>query len=110
MTRTSDSIRHWMICWTSPVGRRREETAGQAALIAWPDTRGASDRYGYTSGACESRVHEMNRLQRQHYVLSTALGMILRDGLEPSVVHRALWPLSEYRDGLPSDVQCDASR
>ena len=97
------TIRNTMICWT-PTYCGDAETVGQVALIDWPERVRASDRYAMSTGACESHVAKLNPLQRRQFVLSTALGMIVRDGMAPSVVHAALLPLVEYRDGLPEDA------
>jgi hypothetical protein len=85
-----------MICWNP---------RGAVALVPWPDYARRSARFRMTSGACYHHVHDFTTVERQHFVLSVALGMIVRDGVTAAEVHRALWPLDEYRDSLPRDVQ-----
>lgn len=99
------SITEVMICWTSDKDYfAKKSTRGKVALVSWPDARRASDIYVSTTGACDVCVQEYSPLERAHFVLSTALGMILRDGMSPAVVHAALWPLIEYRNALPDDT------
>lgn len=105
-------LKHTIICWTPSGGDwalpsnylYKNATVGRTALVPFPDRTGASDTYAMTSGACFISVREMRQNARQQFVLSTALGMILRDGLTPAEVHRALWPIDEYRDALPPDT------
>jgi hypothetical protein len=100
------SIRQVMICWTGRFPFERDNpTFGQVALVPWPDHPGGpSDAFQSTSGACDLHIHKLKRAERQHFVMSTALGMIVNYGVDPAVVHRALWPLKEYRDALPPDT------
>jgi hypothetical protein len=50
------------------------------------------------------KIHDMTAEQRSYFVMSVALGMIHRDGVSAEEVHRALWPLDEYRLALPADT------
>ena len=99
------SILKVMICWTSPCRAHRRDRVGMVELVPWPDHPGGrSHQLVSAAGACDARVRKLNARQREYYVMSTALGLIMRDGMDPKVVHAALWPLKEYRDGLPSDT------
>ncbi len=91
------SILEVMICWTAD--------NGHIALVEWPDEKRKSDRYSCTTGACESRIHRYSKIELQHFVLSTAMGILLEEGMSTAEVHRTLWPLIEYRDALPPDVK-----
>ena len=92
-----------MICWT-PVDACDNPTRGRMALVPWPDTAGRSDEFAFTALACDAAVHSMRPIERRHFVMSNALAAIIADGLDPAEVHRALWPLDEYRDALPTDT------
>jgi hypothetical protein len=99
------SIREVMICWTGTFPCERDKpTFGSVTLIPWPDGNRRSDGYACTTGACDLHIHKFTKIQRQHFVMSTALGMIINYGIDPKVVHCALWPLKEYRDALPPDT------
>ncbi len=99
------TIRNVMICWTGTHECLADmPTAGKVALIPWPDRARRSDAYFSASGACDLEVQSFTRLERQHYVLSTALRLVMTEGIAPAEVHRALWPLKEYRDGMPVDT------
>jgi len=41
--------------------------------------------------------------QRKAIVFIEAYHLIVADGCDPDAVHRALWPLAEYQDGLAAD-------
>lgn len=41
--------------------------------------------------------------QRKTIIFIEAYHLIVADGCDPAAVHRALWPLAEYRDGLAED-------
>jgi hypothetical protein len=97
------SIRDHMITWT-PADWQDDPTRGGARVVKHPDTSGRGSRYKYSAGACWGEVREWNKKDRTILVLSDALAMILRDGLDPAEVHRALWVLEGYRFGLPDDV------
>ena len=103
ITEATLSITEVMICWSGTTYCYNKATRGLIALIPWPDRCRRSGVFDCSTGACELRVHELTRVQRQHFVLSTALGLIVDYGIDPELVHRALWPLKEYRDGLPPD-------
>jgi hypothetical protein len=48
----------------------------------------------------------MKPIELRHFVMSTALGMIFADKMDPAEVHKVLWPLDECRQGLPPDTPC----
>lgn len=49
-------------------------------------------------------VTNYSKLERQHLVMSVALGAILRDGLDPKEVHKTMWRLKDFREAVPTDV------
>lgn len=94
------------ICWTpehGPLAEAHPETAGRMRLIKHP-AMSQADAYAYTDLAGWGYVRDLSPVQLSHLVLSIALGAILRDGLDPQEVHRALWPLDAYREALPEDT------
>jgi hypothetical protein len=95
-----------MICWTGTYPFLRDQPKfGQVALIPWPDRPGGSSHaFACSAGACDAEIHKFKKLQREYWAMSTALGLIVNYGIDPSVVHRALWPLKEYHDALPPDT------
>ncbi len=99
------SIQDAIIEWTPWTLRGADEAlAGRAQLIPFP-ARGRPKEHAYDSGGNCRSVQEMTRAQRRTFMLSTALGMILRDRLHPDEVHRVLWPIKEYREALPPDTK-----
>ncbi|MBC8737132.1 hypothetical protein F6X40_09965 [Paraburkholderia sp. UCT31] len=88
------NLTNTMICW---------KPQGEAWLQKWPDV---CDRVAgaFTSGACYRDVRQMSEADRKALVFIEAVHMMVRDGVEPSVVHRALLPLEEYQAGLADDM------
>ena len=89
-----------MLCW-------RPHTA-DAMLVPWPDRLHASRGY-YAVLACMAEVQRANFEKRKALVFIEAMHAIIRDGVDPAAVHRALWPLDEYRAGLSPDVPAPGS-
>jgi hypothetical protein len=73
--RGSTSIRQVMICWTCTYPFLRDQPKfGQVALIPLPDHPGdPSNSFGCSAGACDASIHEFTKLQREYFVMSTAL-------------------------------------
>jgi 5-methylcytosine-specific restriction endonuclease McrA len=93
------SILDYKIAWSWPDSWR--ETRGKTTLIYHDD----SDReYDLVTGACDLHLRDFTKTELNVWVLSVALGMIIRDELDPKEVHKALWHLKEYRQSLPLDV------
>lgn len=86
-----------MFCYTP-------ETADMA-LIPWPDERGLSDAYDFSTLACYARVDAMTDTERHAFVLAEAVCAMTRDGCPPAAVHACLLGLKEYRDAMPEDNQ-----
>ena len=99
-----------MVCWNpddgafASLGEMRDEPAGAVALVPWPDSAGVSDAYAMSWGACDRAVHRAPAEDRKALVFIQAMHLIVRDGCDPEVVHRALLGLEEYRAGLSDDM------
>jgi len=103
------SITEAMICWSPRDGLVRDRsTIGKVALFHLLDRRG--DVYECAIGACNTKVRTFSRQQREYFVLSTAWRLVLDYHLDPAEVHRALWPLDEYRAALPADCPAPAAQ
>jgi hypothetical protein len=103
------SILDTKICWKPCEYRCKSlgidpQSLATVTLAKHPDSERRSRPWGSTSGACDLRVHQMTDEQRIGFCMSTALGMIFRDGVDPRAVHAAMWGLKEYRAGLPPDT------
>jgi hypothetical protein len=106
----SVSIRKVMIAYIPPSALKYDHACvPRIWLIRWPERgRRATRRFARTTGACVRAVHKMKPIERRHFVMSLALGLIVREGFAQADVHRALWPIKEYRDGLPRDTPAPA--
>lgn len=86
-----------MFCWTP-------DTA-DVALVPWPDYARRSDRYDFTTLACNTATHRMTDIERVAHVLAEAVCAMTRDGCPPAAVHACLLGLEEYRAAMPEDNQ-----
>lgn len=84
-----------MLCWTP--------NSDQVALVPWPDNIGRSRRYHRTGGAAFVYLQEGSFELRKLRVFIDAVHLIIRDHVDPQAVHKALYELDEYRDGLSED-------
>lgn len=76
---------------------------GRIKLIPY-GTKGNFREFSCSSGACYLRIHEMADDQLTYYLFNHAMHLIIRDGLDPKIVHNAFCEIKEYRDGLAYDV------
>lgn len=70
----------------------------------WPDHSGWSDRYTYTGGACEARVHRMTPDQRERLMFIMFNTIVVRDGCDPMAAHEAFLNIDEYRSLISPDT------
>jgi hypothetical protein len=99
------SIREVMICWTPPGERFAglDNPRGNVGLVKWPASDNGDRHWQCTAGACDLRIHDYSDERRGFFVMSVALGLIVNYDIDPQVVHKALWPIDEYRFSLPED-------
>ncbi len=89
-----------MLVWNPARGGQR----GEADLVPWPDATRQSMGFSHSWGACDLVVQLADPDRRRFMLACQLLTMILRDGVDRHSIHRACWPLQEYRDCLPHDV------
>jgi hypothetical protein len=77
--------------------------SSRVALVQHPDISDRQGRLLWSTFACNSAVHKMTPEQLKTMVFIEAYHLIVADGCDPAAVHRALWPLKEYRAGLSED-------
>ncbi|VVS93062.1 hypothetical protein [Desulfoluna spongiiphila] len=72
----------------------------------WPDTTRWSDRYDLTSGAAAVRSSglEMTHAELIGHLFIEAMHLIIGDKVDPFAVHNEFCKISEYREGLASDI------
>ena len=86
-----------MLCWNPGTD--------QVALVPWPDHTRLSSRYRMSTLACCAHFDGKSFEQRKCLVYITAMHLVVRDGVDPQAVHRALLELDEYRDGCANDMR-----
>jgi hypothetical protein len=100
--------RQCMIAWTPPDwgGSRYGPTAGQVEVGPWPVDidRDWTDRYGMTEGACMPCWLTCSREELLTRLMTLFNTLVIREELNPFVVHRAFLSIKEYRDILPHDT------
>jgi hypothetical protein len=90
------SIRDHVIWWTP---------GGSAELFPFPPPpRARAAGYTMDAGASCIWVRTASTQELQQHVKALALALIIRDGVDPQVVHRCMWELKEYRDSTPEDM------
>lgn len=101
-------VNYTVICWTARHGKK--PTAGRIALFT--SIGAALRRQGEFSNEdfpAERRRFE-TQIEAAHFLLSNAVGMIVRDGLDPQLVHEALLNFPAYRNAVPMDLREDPPR
>lgn len=66
----------------------------------WPDETGWSEAYGRTDRACFAACRESTADQRLVAIFILFSAIIVREGLDPEIVHQAFLAIDEYRDAL----------
>jgi hypothetical protein len=64
---------------------------------AWP--------YQMTTGAAFFDVRRMKGLRARHYVMSTFISLVVRDGVDLKSAYEAFWQIKEFREAIPEDMQ-----
>ena len=77
---------------------------GTVKVGPWPDYRGWSDAYALTEGACEAAYHRYSSEERSTRVFMLFGKLIIRDDLDPRVVHKAFLSIDEYKARLSIDT------
>jgi hypothetical protein len=71
----------------------------------FPELPGTFESEWYSWGGCNAEVSQWKSRDALIGRLFTEIHhWIIRDGIAPADIHRALWGIKEYRDGLASDV------
>lgn len=95
-----------IIAWT-PVrwAELRPETAGQIAVLPHPDGADAAKRFMMRAGASSSALHALSEEARIARLFIDFQTIVVRDGLDPQVVHRAFLAIDEYRFRIAPDTE-----
>lgn len=101
-----------MIAWTPASWTdSRPETAGRVEVGPWPDTKGWSDAYASTVGACFAELHKISEWQRTAVLFIDFNTLVVRDGMDPRAVHEAFLAIDEYATKIAPDApgaRCDS--
>jgi hypothetical protein len=98
--------RNCMIAWTPTayVAKEDEATKGQVKVGPHPDTTGWSDAYSHTTGSCYFGRKKAPRWERLSWVMSDFHTMVVRDGIDAQVAHKAFLAIDEYREFISPDI------
>jgi hypothetical protein len=75
---------------------------GHLIQIGQPDWAGP---YQMTTGAAFFDVRRMKGLRARHYVMSTFISLVVRDGVDLKSAYEAFWQIEEFREAIPEDMQ-----
>jgi len=70
----------------------------------WPDKRGWSDDYLYTTGACELRRHDMSDVKQQQMMFIDFHTIVVRDKVPVDVAHFEFRKIDEYRQLISRNI------
>lgn len=90
-------LKQCMVAWNAPTNPRACGARDQILVGPHPDTRGWSDRYSQTDGACWSYIARMNEAEATAYVYGLFQRLVIDWGMCPQAVHRELGVIDEYR-------------
>jgi hypothetical protein len=94
-----------MVAWTPPNSLYHQATSGKVAVGPWPDTKGWSDSFSSTSGACYADRHKMPEWQRIAMLFIDFHTIVVRDGIDTQAAHEAFLAIDEYRWKISPDTK-----
>ena len=95
-----------IIAWTpARWAELKPETAGQVVVLAAPDEAGASKRFMMRAGASSSALAGLSDEARIARLFIDFQTIVVRDGIDPLVVHRAFLTIDEYRFRIAPDTE-----
>ncbi|MEH3064467.1 MAG: hypothetical protein PGN33_17605 [Methylobacterium radiotolerans] len=95
-----------IIAWT-PVrwAELKPETAGQVVVLPAPDAAGEARRYMMRAGASSSALATLTEEARVARLFIDFQTLVVRDGIDPQVAHRAFLAIDEYRFRIAPDTE-----
>lgn len=95
-----------IIAWT-PVrwAELKAETAGQVVVLPAPDAAGEAKRYMMRAGASSSALATLTEEARVARLFIDFQTLVVRDGIDPQVAHRAFLAIDEYRFRIAPDTE-----
>lgn len=95
-----------IIAWT-PVrwADLKPETAGQVVVLPAPDAAGEAKRYMMRAGASSSALATLTEEARVARLFIDFQTLVVRDGIDPQVAHRAFLEIDEYRFRIAPDTE-----
>lgn len=95
-----------IIAWT-PLrwAELRPETAGQVVVVPAPDTAGAAKPFMMRAGASSSALAGLSEEARIARLFIDFQTLVVRDGIDPQVAHRAFLAIDEYRFRIAPDTE-----
>ncbi|WP_342106099.1 hypothetical protein [Methylobacterium sp. SI9] len=95
-----------IIAWTpTRWSELRPETAGQVVVLPAPDEAGLAKRYMMRAGASSSALAALSDEARIARLFIDFQTLVVRDGIDPQVAHRAFLAIDEYRFRIAPDTE-----
>ena len=95
-----------IIAWT-PLrwAELKPETAGQVVVLPAPDVAEVAKRYMMRAGASSSALAALSDEARIARLFIDFQTLVVRDGIDPQVAHRAFLAIDEYRFRIAPDTE-----
>lgn len=95
-----------IIAWT-PVrwAALKPDTAGEVVVLARPDAGEEARRYMMRAGASSSGLRALSDEARIARLFIDFQTLVVRDGIDPQVAHRAFLQIDEYRYRIAPDTE-----
>lgn len=98
--------REAIIAWTPHRwAALKPETAGQVAVLPFPDVDGAAKRFMMRAGASSPALHEMPEEARIARLFIDFQTLVVRDGIDAQAAHTAFLAIDEYRYRIAPDTE-----
>ena len=86
-----------MICWNPDTD--------EIAVGPWPDYTRWSNKYLASTGACETRLHDMDEAQRGRMLFIHFNTIVVGDSVDVQAAHQAFLEIDEYRQLISPDIE-----
>ena len=95
-----------IIAWTpARWSELKPETAGLVVVLPVPDEAGVAKRYVMRAGASSSALAGLSEEARIARLFIDFQTLVVRDGIDPQVAHRAFLAIDEYRFRIAPDTE-----
>ena len=105
------TIDNWMVAWNPKHSTSALDAldptrkAGAVKVGRWPDEKGWSDKFDSTAGCDWTATSKMDLLGKVMMMFIDFHTLVVRDGIDPQVLHKEFLKIDEYRYRIPFDME-----